>query len=260
MYKLIKGISLFVLVLYCVIFFWKSDLGSPEECQETTCIESAFEYHAEGNNEQSMSPVIYESLSSDYPITMNYPETDIKITIDKVDTVKKIFYLSGLYEKELQKATDTREAIYERASIYLNMSKMLVLKTDPQGVVYYATPFMINNSGSGVFVYIGLFSYDNKTKESKHLDSELLGDRIGQEKITYIKDYLKIDFKGYSKGQAFSEYPDQKRVIFLRLNTDFSSFNIFKKMHNSWDKNGDGINDCESENSCDHTVDYSLPR
>lgn len=31
-------------------------------------------------------------------------------------------------------------------------------------------------------------------------------------------------------------------------------------MHPSWDANGDGINDCESDGSCDHTVDYTQPR
>ncbi len=33
-----------------------------------------------------------------------------------------------------------------------------------------------------------------------------------------------------------------------------------KKMHSSWDTDKDGINDCEKDGSCDHTVDYSLPR
>lgn len=30
-------------------------------------------------------------------------------------------------------------------------------------------------------------------------------------------------------------------------------------MHPAWDRDGDGINDCESNGSCDHTVDYSQP-
>lgn len=33
-----------------------------------------------------------------------------------------------------------------------------------------------------------------------------------------------------------------------------------KRMHPSWDKDGDGINDCENDGSCDHTVDYTQPR
>lgn len=32
------------------------------------------------------------------------------------------------------------------------------------------------------------------------------------------------------------------------------------KMHESWDKNLDGINDCEAEGSCDHTIDYTKER
>lgn len=31
-------------------------------------------------------------------------------------------------------------------------------------------------------------------------------------------------------------------------------------MHASWDVDGDGINDCEKEGTCDHTVNYSLPK
>ncbi|MDE1467211.1 hypothetical protein [Aurantiacibacter sp. D1-12] len=31
-------------------------------------------------------------------------------------------------------------------------------------------------------------------------------------------------------------------------------------MHPTWDADGDGINDCEDDGSCDHTVDYSQPR
>lgn len=32
------------------------------------------------------------------------------------------------------------------------------------------------------------------------------------------------------------------------------------RMHPSWDLDGDGINDCELDGTCDHTVDYSQPR
>lgn len=31
-------------------------------------------------------------------------------------------------------------------------------------------------------------------------------------------------------------------------------------MHPSWDADGDGINDCEKDGSCDHNTDYSQPR
>lgn len=33
-----------------------------------------------------------------------------------------------------------------------------------------------------------------------------------------------------------------------------------KTMHPSWDADQNGVNDCENDGSCDHTVDYSQPR
>ena len=32
------------------------------------------------------------------------------------------------------------------------------------------------------------------------------------------------------------------------------------RMHPSWDVDGNSVNDCEKDGSCDHTIDYSLPR
>lgn len=32
------------------------------------------------------------------------------------------------------------------------------------------------------------------------------------------------------------------------------------RMHPSWDLDGDGVNDCERDGSCDHTQDYTRPR
>lgn len=33
-----------------------------------------------------------------------------------------------------------------------------------------------------------------------------------------------------------------------------------KQMHSSWDADNDGINDCEKDGSCDHSIDYTQPR
>ncbi|WP_413699776.1 hypothetical protein ACLKMH_20755 [Psychromonas sp. KJ10-10] len=94
---------------------------------------------------------------------------------------------------------------------------------------FTAAPFVINSEGAEVLGYIGLFSYDLNTKKSEHLDSELLGERVGQEKITYTKDYLKVDYKGYGPGQDFSEYPEEERVTYLQLDEDFLNFHVVKK-------------------------------
>ena len=31
-------------------------------------------------------------------------------------------------------------------------------------------------------------------------------------------------------------------------------------MHPSWDTDGDGLNDCELDGTCDHTIDYTQPK
>lgn len=36
--------------------------------------------------------------------------------------------------------------------------------------------------------------------------------------------------------------------------------NKIKTLHPTWDVDNDGINDCEKEGLCDHTVDYSQAR
>ena len=39
-----------------------------------------------------------------------------------------------------------------------------------------------------------------------------------------------------------------------------TSSKTHSKLDPSWDRDGDGVNDCELDGSCDHTSDYTLPR
>lgn len=256
MHKLINRIIIITVILIAGLYFVQDKINSPEECQKIAGIWN----EAKDTCEQTTTQIIYESLSSGFPITMNYPDTDIQVKIDKVETVEDIYYLRGHYQILLQEATGDEEAIYDRGLLYLNMSQMVLLNETDNGLVHYATPFIINTVGSGVFVYTGLFSYDKASKKSKHLDSVFLGNRIREEKISYIKDYLQVDFKGHAEKQAYADYPSQDKVIYLQLENNFTKFKALKRMHSSWDKNKDGANDCEFDGSCDHTIDYSVPR
>ena len=256
MHKLINRLLIIAVLVLAGLYFVQNKINSPEECQKIAGVWN----ESKETCEQTTTQKIYENLSAGYPITMIYPETDIQVKIDKVESVDQVYYLRGHYQKVLQEATGDEEAVYDRGLLYLNMSKMVILNEAQSGLVHYAAPFIINTVGSGVFVYSGLFSYDKHSKKSVHLDSFLLGNRIREEKISYSKDYLQVDFKGHGKGQAFADYPSEDRVIYLQLVNNFLSFKEVKRMHNSWDKNNDGINDCESDGSCDHTINYSLPR
>ena len=253
-HKLLNRIGLVVALLLVGFYFLQNKINSPEECQKTAGI---WNEHTQ-NCEHTTAQIIYENLSAGYPIIMTYPETDIQVKIDKVETVNETYYLRGHYQKVLKQATADKEAVYDRGSLYLNMSKMVILSEQVDGVVFYVAPFIMNTAGSGVFVYVGLFSYEMNSKQSVHLDSALVGDRIREEKITHINNHLQIDFKDYAQGQALSDYPSQDNAIYLLFDDD--NFKMVNRMHNSWDANNDGINDCESDGSCDHTINYNLPR
>lgn len=256
MHKLVNRILIIAVVLLAGLYFLQGKINSPEECKKIAGVWNEIEETCE----QTTTQKIYENLSAGHPITMSYPETDIQVKIDKVETVEGIYYLRGHYQKVLKKAQGDEEAVYDRGSLYINMSKMVILNEIQGGLVHYAAPFIVNTAGSGVFVYTGLFSYDMKTKKSVHLDSALLGNRIREEKISYIKDYLQVDFKGHAEGQALADNPTEDKVVYLQLQNHLLNFKQVKRMHSSWDKNGDGSNDCELDGSCDHTINYSLPR
>ena len=256
MHKLANRIIFIVVILLVGLYFVQDKINSPEECAKIAGVWN----EAEATCEQTTTQIIYEHLSASHPITMTYPETDIQVEINKAETVDEVYYLRGHYQILLKEATGDEEALYDRGLLYLNMSKMVILNEAKNGLVHYTAPFIINTVGTGVFVYTGLFSYDLESKKSEHLDSFLLGNRIREEKITHIKDYLQVDFKGHAEDQAFADYPTLDKVIYLKLLNNFTAFEQIKRMHSSWDKNEDGINDCELDGSCDHSIDYSIPR
>lgn len=256
MHKLINRVVVIVALVIAGYYFLQNKVNSPEECQKIAGVWNALSESCEQTDAQK----IYDNLSAGYPISMNYPESAVQVKMDKSENIQGLFYLRGHYEIELQSATADAEAIYDRGSLYLNMSKMVIINSAENGVVHYVAPFIANTAGSGVFVYVGLFSYDIDNKESVHLDSVLLGNRVREEAITEMKTYLQVDFLSHAEGQTYSEEPTQQSALYLQLADDLSSFNIVKRMHSSWDANNDGSNDCELDGSCDHTINYSLPR
>ena len=256
MHKLMNRLALVAIIVIAGFYFIEGQINTPAECKKAAGV---WNENAE-NCEQSIQQKIYADISTSHPITMDYPETGFKIKVDKVEKINEISYLRGHYEKLLQEAVADKEAIYDRGSLYLNMSKMVIVNEPASGLVHYTTPFIVNTQGSGVFVYVGLFSYDVKTKQSEHLDSILLGNRVRRETITAINDYLQIDYKEHAKEQAYSEFPNDAKAKYVKLVSDFSKFEEIQRMHSSWDENSDGINDCESDGSCDDSFDYSVPR
>lgn len=260
-HKTINRVVFVIIAIFSAIYFFNTKINSASECQKI-----AGKWNEQAQTcEQTLSQLIYENLSGSHPITMTYPEGEHQVKLDKTEVVADVHYLRGHYQVTLKEAEGDNKAVYDRGSLYLNMSKIKLLSKDKNQPLYFTAPFVMNTAGSGVFVYIGLFTYDIKSQKSEHLDSFLLGDRTREESIFVADDYIQVDYKDYAQGQSFSDYPTKASSVSLLLlgmgnEQTPASFKAVKRMHHSWDENSDGINDCEQEDSCDHTVDYTVPK
>lgn len=204
-----KNLAILFLVLVCSasVYFFKFQMKTAEECKKIS-----------GKlNSQACAKLIYTNLAGDHFLTMNYPETAARVLLNKKQTMQGDKYLQGHYQFALKKEKSGEKTLYDSGSLDLNMSKMQVLAENKNQLIYFVAPFVIDNSGSGEFVYVGLFSYDIVKHKSRHLDSFFLGDRIQKEKIQAFKSYIKIDYKDYAQGQAFYEVPSKTVSVSLLI-------------------------------------------
>jgi hypothetical protein len=225
--------------------------------------------------EETTEKIIFQSLSKPHPVSVVYPENERLVLLDTIEQIEKNIFFQGHYDALLAPAEGELSPVYDRGTVYLNMSKITLLDDNRTDITYFAAPFIINTSGSGVFVYVGLFSYDFTKEQAKHLSSELLGNRVQDENIivqekSVVKDnvfvqegMIKVNFKSHGPKQPAAEYPTQDNTIKLQLvaldpNDDTNAtFRRIIELHKSWDLDQDGVNDCEKDNSCDHLIDYS---
>ena len=215
--------------------------------------------------QKRIAKVVNKALIGSHPITIDLPENSAKVTLNKTQYLNHILYLRGDYQVLLQEASAQQEGLYDKGLVLLNLAKVTLLNRQQDSLLYFAAPFVINVAGSGVFFYVGLFSYDLQSQQSEHLDSLFLGDRIIDKHIELINNEVRVSFLQHGKEQTMSDYPNQLIEKNLQLLNLFqpngkAKFKEVKRMHSSWDKNRDGINDCENDGTCDHSVDYSQAR
>ena len=285
MFKTLSKVLVVFVVIVIVSYFLQNRANTPEACANIDGYWNADQNSCEDKTEK----MIFQSLSKPHPVSIVYPDNQRLVSLDKAEQVEQEIYLRGYYQDLVsspeQKATNGQDkAIYERGSVFLNMSKLSLLADNRTGITYFAAPFVINTAGRGIFDYIGLFSYDFASQQATHLSSELLGNRIREQVIvikekSVVKDnvfvqegVIDVHFKSHGPKQAAADYPTQSNKMTLQLvaldpkddqHAAFRRITINNKntanstMHKSWDTDSDGINDCEKQNSCDHTVDYS---
>lgn len=204
--KLIAIIFILLGVLSSV-YFYNLQMSNQKPCHKTS-----------GKwDPQACAKLIESYLSRDHSLMMNYPDTAYRVELNKIEIIKGDKYLQGHYNFVLKKAKGGDDPLSDRGSLKLNMSKIQVL-TDNNQLIYFVAPFIINTQSSGVFIYVGLFTYEINTHKSTHLDSFFLGDRIQNEKIyKKNKDHIRIDYKDHGLDQAFSDKPNKSVSVSLAI-------------------------------------------
>jgi len=187
-------------------------------------------------------------------LKINIPETDAVAILNDVVTFDNADYFTANYSSKHS------STLIEKGSVFYDSRKIILIskvETDTSTRLSYAAPFTVSNQGSGLFTYIGLFIYDKALQKSTHLDSYFLGDRVKDVKISDEIQAIKVSFFQHTITQAFSEHPTERQTIHLSVAGKQKKFQFYKSIHPDWDKDQDGINDCENDGSCDHTTDYT---
>ena len=266
MFKTFIKVLLALAFIIIVAYFLQARANTPEACANIDGLWDPVAYICKTPTDK----VIFQSLSKPHPVSISLPDKQHLVVLNKAEQIEDYIYLSGHYDQQLVAAARDKKAVSDRASVHLNMSKLKLLTSNTSEITYFAAPFIVNRIGSGIFVYIGLFSYDFTTHQAMHLNSVLLGNHISEENIvvegiSIVKDgrgaqdgFIRVNFKKHGPKQALSEYPTQASHLLLQLisldpATDkAATFNVVQK-----DNSNLGLNngDCEQEGSCDHNID-----
>jgi len=265
--KILFGLILIIAVAY----FLQNRVNSPEACANIDGLWDASEKICKTPTDK----VIFQSLSKPNPVSIVSPKSQLVIELNKAEQVGDIIYFRGQHSMANK---GSKGKGIEGEVVYLNMSQLTLLDDNLNGLTYFTAPFIINTENNKVSHYAGLFSYDFKLNQAKHLSSAFLGKNIREVETTLIQKsvvqqnvfvqegLIKFAFKSHGENQTAGEYPNQSNEILLQLvaldpnNNSDAEFRSIKRMHPSWDVNSDGVNDCEDKSRCDETLDYSQPK
>lgn len=155
------------------------------------------------------------SLKDAQPWHIQLPESDVMVE------------LSGFNgEHENRRAIGHYENGLEKGQIALNYFKLLPLNIgDPSQQMTFTVPYIVNNQGSGVFLYIGLFRLHHDSKHIEQLDSLFLGDRIQLDQIEVdipfdVTSSIIAHYRTHTTEQAMSEQPNQTISLMIKVEND----------------------------------------
>ena len=260
MFSTFNKVVLSLVLIIVVAYFLQSRANTPEACAKALGVWDNVEQTCQTPSEK----VIFKSLSKPHPVTLISPISEATALLNHAEQVGDIIYFRGQSS--------------EGETFYLNMSQLMLLDSSLHGLTYFAAPFTVKTQDNTSFVYAGLFSYDFKRAEAKHLSAVLLGKEIKDTAITLIQKsvvqqnvfvqegLVKFTFNSHARDQELNEYPTQKNEVLFQLvaldpnNNAQAAFRRIVRIHPSWDSNNDGINDCQVAGNCDSSIDYSQPK
>ncbi len=193
-------------------------------------------------------------------VEIQVPEVGARVRLGERIRLGEGEGLRGRYVRRLD------PGVVERGSVVLEAGRIAILGhrgDEAAAPILFAVPFFISNQGTGLFAYVGLFAYDVSTGEIRHLDSRFLGDRVRRIELVGGPGRVRVSFLRHAPGQSMADEPVERKVILIGVDRRRGRFRPSvpsPRMHPSWDRDRDGLNDCEKDGSCDHTVDYSRPR
>jgi len=205
--------------------------------------------------------VIFQSLSKPHPVSLNNPISHSAVLLNHAEQVGDVIYFRG--------------QSHQSETLYLTMSQLTLLDDSLDGLTYFIAPFTVKSADNSASVYAGLFSYDFKKSEAKHLSSMLLGKEIQETAITLIQKsvvqqgvfvqegLVKFTFKSHTSAQLASDYPSQKNEVLVQLvgldpaNEAQAAFRLIVKGDSSWEHDGGDMKNLEAINQCDPSLHSS---
>ncbi|MFT5807917.1 MAG: hypothetical protein ACI9LG_002217 [Moritella dasanensis] len=117
------------------------------------------------------------------------------------------------------KAQGNYQVDEERGEVLLDYMFINVLGSmTADNKMYFVAPFTVNNQGSGVFTYVGLFEQDIDNQTIQHLDSYFIGDRIKLNEMRLWDSKIKLSFNQHGEQKAYAEVPTE--TVHLTLGVD----------------------------------------
>ena len=143
-------------------------------------------------------------------ISLPVPDTGASAVLDRYSGSGQRRYLQGSYRDGP-----------ERGLVSLDPATVFVFPAPrPAGGAYYLAPLYVSNQGTALWVYLALFSFDERSRQSRLVDAYLLGDRVELDGIEKAGSAALVRYRTHAPDQPMSARPAASQSVLLRVDPD----------------------------------------